>query len=61
MCTHSKVLDRISRLLHGGIVRTGGTAAFRLESRDNYCQGARRAAVGEPRQHCRLSICRSFG
>ena len=61
LCTHSKVLDRISPLLHGGIVRTGETAAFRLESRDDNCQGGHRAAVGEPRQHCRLSICRSFG
>ena len=47
MCTHSKVLDRISAL-HGGIVRKGGKSAFRLEARDNYCQGAYSSAVREP-------------
>ena len=45
-CTHiQKVLDRIS--LHCGIVRKVGKSAFRLEARQNYCQGVYIVAVRE--------------
>ena len=46
LCTHSKVLDRIS--LHCGIVAIGGTFAFRLEARHSYYQGCgQRAGLTE--------------
>ena len=46
VCTKSKVLDPIS--LHCGIVRKVGRSAFRLEARQNYCQGVYIVAVRKP-------------